>query len=136
MGFIHLDKILGVGVFSNFCKQTISVAKSANISRCNDDLESCAVKFNYNSLSFIIIIGIYRLPSGNMHNFTLNKINLHKNTVFITGYINLNFIAIKIVNVLNFTSALHSLHFISVINKPTRFPTSNSDSTPTISDLI
>ena len=44
--------------------------------------------------------------------------------------------AIENINVINFTSVLHSLHFISVINKPTRFPTDNSDSTPTILDHI
>ena len=129
------------GGISVFCDQTISASKCENVSRCTDDLESCAVKFNYNSLSFLIL-AIYRPPSGNIQNFTLelesilDVINLHTNTVIITGDFNLNLTALENTNVLNFSSALHSLHFISVINKPTRFPTCNSDSTPTTLDHI
>ena len=58
------------GGISIFCDQVISVSKCENMSSCTNYLESCVVKFNFNNSSFIII-SIYRPPSGNMHNFTI-----------------------------------------------------------------
>ena len=109
-------------------------------SQCNSDIESCAVEIQFNNLPFIIV-AIYRPPSGNMQNFTLelesiiNSSDLRNCSVIIAGDFNINLNDLDNYNVLNLTSALNSLHFIPLITKPTRF-SSNLDSIPTTLDHI
>ena len=94
----------GISIF--ICEQFIGT-KIENLSICNDEIQSCAVKVQLNH-EFILIIGIYRPHSGTVPNFieTLESFYEHPDflnsrTVFIAGDFNINILNENNSNVIN-----------------------------------
>ena len=136
----YRQNLRGGGV-SVFCSNRITMSDIEFLSRSEESIESCAVEFVLGGMK-IIIIGIYRPPTGNVIDFItilesmLNSIDLETSTVVISGDFNINLTDSEDRNTLQLSSALFSLHFFPIITKPTRFPPGNSDSTPTTIDHI
>ena len=106
----------------------------------NHTIESCAVILDVGKIK-IVIVGVYRPHTDDIFNFSntleimLMSSNISGCTVFLCGDLNINLANLRCENIVHFKSLLHSLHFIPLITKPTRFsPIDNIE--PTILDHI
>ena len=129
------------GEVSIFCSDHLSISKCETLSRTDETIESCAVQLVSRGIR-MIIIGIYRPPSGNIMDFItaleflLININLDTNFVILAGDLNINLTNVNCENFLLLSSTLSSMHFLPLITKPTRFSPGDFDSTPTTLDHI
>ena len=129
------------GGISVLCEDSLSTNKNELLSICDQDIETCVVESSYCGEKYIIV-AIYRPPQGSKLEFIskleslLANLNTASNTVSIVGDFNLNLSDINDAHVTEFTSKLYSKFFLSLINKPTRFPHSNILSNPTTLDMI
>ena len=135
----HIYSISG-GV-SVFCIDSCRASKNSTLSICNANIESCVIEIESSGNKFAVV-AVYRPPQGSKSDFIeeldliLNNLNSNALTVSILGDFNLNYGDCDDSSVLEFCSNLYSRSFISLINKPTRFPTGNLNSTPTTLDMI
>ena len=128
------------GGVSIYVKNEFKSEKIDNFSFANLNIEVCTVKVTMATTN-VILIGVYRPHSGTLENFNdyivgiLDSINsLSSNTCILTGDFNFDLLRCDLgSNIL--VNSLHSYHFISIINKPTRFPTISSHS-PSLLDQI
>ena len=129
------------GGISIFCELNIPAVLNTTLSFCNADIEVCVVDLVYNKENFIVV-AVYRPSQGSKENFVqqlddiLGQVNVESCTVSILGDFNLNLDEFDDPNVADFTSKLQSKCFISLINKPTRFPNGNLTSNPSTLDMI
>ena len=129
------------GGISIFCRNFLAANQIENLSFCNADIEICVVEFKLNHMNFIVI-AVYRPPQGSKSNFiqhldeTLSAINVNSSTVLISGDFNINLDLSDNAITVDLTSKLFSKSFLSLIDKPTRFPTGSLDSLPSTIDMI
>ena len=129
------------GGISIFCEENLSAMVNKNLSICTADSEICVVDLVFQKLNFTII-AVYRPNQGCKQNFilelnnVLNSINIESRVVSVVGDFNLNLNDLENADVIEFTSLLHSKCFISMIDKPTRFPSGSLSSNPSILDMI
>ena len=121
---MSLKKKRGISLF--VCDKLV-ITKIENLSICDDEIQSCAVKVQLNH-EFLLIIGIYRPHSGTIPNFieTLESFYEHPDfqnsrTVFIADDFNINTINENNSNVINFMPSLLSKSFLLGITKTMRF---------------
>ena len=139
----HVYRPLGEqsGGVSVFCDLSLQATINDSLSMCNEDIEVCVVDIYHKTEKFTII-ALYRPPNGSKENFIsslediLCQIDLVNHTVSILGDFNLNIAQFDRPIIADFTSKLLSKGFISLINKPTRFPDGSLTSNPSILDLI
>ena len=137
----HVYSISG-GV-SIFCSSTLNATKNIPLSICNPNIETCVVDINRGNIC-LTVIGVYRPPQGCKKEFIgeLSRIittldsNSKNRIVNILGDLNLNINDPNDDNVLDLSSMLYSKGFLSLINKPTRFPVGNSTGSPSTLDHI
>ena len=97
-----------------------------SLSFCKEDIETCVAMVTKQS-DFLIIIGVYRPPTGSVEIFLseleTNMLNpiLRNKLIILTGDMNLNLMNYENANVNNYISCLNSYQFLPVISKPTRF---------------
>ena len=129
------------GGVSVFCDLSLKATVNDSLSMCNEDIEVCVVDLNHKTEKFSTI-AVYRPPNGSKENFIrllddiLYQIDVMNHTVSILGDFNLNIAQFDRPIIADFTSKLLSKGFISLINKPTRFPDGSLTSNPSILDLI
>ena len=131
----------GVSIFCN--KKYNFVSKVESLSVCTSDIETCVVAIEQNQSEKIIIIGVYRPPSGCEQNFrneledilTNELVNVSSNLVLFLGDFNSNCLA-NSGEFLNLESLMRSYHFTQTICKPTRYPPNDNIGSPSILDHI
>ena len=127
------------GGISVFCGDNLSATINKNLSICTADSEICVVDLVYQKLNFTII-AVYRPNQGCKQNFllelnnVLSNINIESRVVNVVGDFNLNLNDIENANIIEFVSLLQSKCLISLIDKPTRFPTGSLSSNPSTLD--
>ena len=127
----------GVSVYINDKLKSNIVTE---FSFANDIIEICTVKLVIYELIYYVI-GIYRPHSSSVSNFIssfdeiLSNLNLNRTSCIILGDLNIDLLS-QCSDSENFSNFLYSYHFISIINKPTRFPHGNSISNPSLIDHI
>ena len=129
---------MGVSIF---CSNHLSISKCETLSRTDEIIESCAVQLVSRGIH-MIIISIYRPPSGNIMDFItalkflLLNINLDTNFVILTGDLKINLTDDNCEKSLLLSSTLSSMHFLPSITKPIKFSPRDYNSTPTKLDHI
>ena len=135
---IRVDRV-GGGV-SVYCSDLLSSEKIEELSLVNGDIELCVVKLKTIPRE-IFIIAIYRPPSGTFDGFfgalagVLNHDLLARTDIVVTGDLNINLLNMcddENCNLLS--SIMHSLSFIPLISKPTRFPVGQQQGNPSLLD--
>ena len=127
------------GGISIYSKPEFSPRSVDEISYCNSTIEVNTIEISRSGLN-LFVIGIYRPHEDNINNFIdtlleiLNNPLLRGKMITIVGDLN--------INILNtdggsqdFINALRSLHFLPLIDKPTRFSTIQNHS-PSLLDQI
>ena len=144
-GYKCINTIRGLdqrgGGVSILCLNQYRVEKISELCMCNEFIESCVVKISVGS-GYFFVVGVYRPPNNNTDHFmsTLetilqSEILRNKDTV-LAGDLNINLTDVFSSSVTNFVNYLNSLHFIPLINKPTRFPPNGGTAAPTTLDHI
>lgn len=132
------------GGVSVFVKSNIDSCCITELCMCDDSIESCVVKIKYDR-DIYFITGIYRPHSDSIENFTLKLTNLLENPILRTnniimiGDFNINLLLNSCHHCEHFVNELHSLNFIPLITKPTRFhnpSTVNEPIQPSLLDHI
>ena len=129
------------GGISVFCSEEIQASKNKNLSKCTVNIETCVVELEYLGKKYVII-ALYRPCQGSKNDFIqeldqiINSIDLKNCTVFVVGDFNLNLLDIENSHTVEFASKLLANSFISLIDKPTRFPRGNQLSAPSCLDMI
>ena len=116
--------------------------KITALSYCNENIESCVALIK-GGLESLIIVGLYRPPSGSIEDF-INMLEnilmsplLRNKMIIITGDINLNLTDFENNLVNSYVSCLSSYQFFPLISKPTRFaPNNNPNIDPSTLDHI
>ena len=128
----------GVSIFS---RDNLSCSKITELSLCNENIESCAIKINFGG-KFILILALYRPPRGSKELFIssletlLNHATVrHSDSTIIGGDMNLNLLDVNCPLVNQYKNLLQSYRTLPVISKPTRF-SSNASTAPTLLDHI
>ena len=104
----------------------------------DESIEICTVCVHFNGAKNFIF-GIYRPYSGTVENFICSLTNILNNRKisnkpsFILGDFNINILDSNHFSE-NFVNSLHSLHFLPVIDKPTRY--SDRSAAPSLLDQI
>ena len=128
------------GGISVLCLDKYSATKNDDLSRCNQNIESCVVDFKFHKTSYSVV-ALYRPPQGCKLEFLaeleniLNNIN-DSRTVFVTGDFNIDLNDLGDTSVVQFSSVMYSKGFVSLIDKPTRFPQGSIIGNPSILDMI
>ena len=129
----------GVSIFVRDCFNAVKVD---HMSMVNSAAEICSVKVKINGIN-ILIIGIYRPHDDTVQNFTCNLESLLQSTnvnefslIIVTGDVNINISNDSSPEVQEYMSLMSSLHFVSVINDPTRFQPNNPTQNPSTLDHI
>ena len=129
------------GGVSIFCSEDLHASKIDNVSVCTVNIETCVVRFKYLDKNYVIL-ALYRPNQGNKTDFLheldqiINTIDLNNCTVFVVGDFNLNLLDLEDSHIVEFSSKLYSKSFVSLIDKPTRFPRGNQLSDPSCLDMI
>ena len=129
------------GGISVFCSDEIHASKINNLSICTANIETCVVKMKYLEKNYVVI-ALYRPNQGSKIDFIqeldqiINSVDLNNCKVFVVGDFNLNLNDLEDSHVVEFASKLYSKSFISLIDKPTRFPRGNQQSYPSCLDMI
>ena len=141
-GYLHTfrDGRRGGGV-SIFCTDMFNMTEITSLSFCKEDIETCVAMVTKQS-DFLIIIGVYRPPTGSVEFFLseletimLNPI-LRNKLIILAGDMNLNLMNYENANVNNYISCLNSYQFLPVISKPTRFAHNDPSINPSTLDHI
>lgn len=111
------------------------------LSICSDIIESCVVEIIINNKP-IIIVAIYRPPSGSLIDFIdsmvsiLSDVKLLRKDIIIAGDMNVNLLKVQSdPSVTNFIGTLQSLNFIPLVTNETRFD-NNANVLPSCLDQI
>ena len=130
------------GGVSIFCLNEIHCEKLLSLILCNETIESYAFRI-YFSKYYIIILAICRPHSDTINNFTdilseflQNPLVTNAYMVILTGDMNINLYDLDSVHVDNCSSCLSSSFFIPTITKCTRFPSYDSNVSPSNLDHI
>ena len=129
------------GGISVFCSDEIHASKINNLSICTANIETCVVKMKYLEINYVVL-ALYRPNQGSKIDFIqeldqiINSEDLNNCKVFVVGDFNLNLNDLEDSHVVEFASKLYSKSFISLIDKPTRFPRGNQQSYPSCLDMI
>ena len=113
------------GGVSIYVKNNLKCSFVPNLSYCTVFIEICSVEIKFGSFS-CVIVGIYRPHSGTttefIHHFNsiLNHSNFRNKCVLIMGDFNINLLN-ENRDSNDLLNSLYSNHFVSLINKPTRF---------------
>ena len=126
----------GVSVFidENYVSNCVQ-----NLSFCNSTIEVCTVDISVNDLNFTII-AIYRPHSDSIQNFCdffsvfLNNSYFRNKFCIVLGDLNICLLKNERPNI-EFMNILYSHNFLSLINRPTRFPQTDNI-TPSLLDHI
>ena len=115
------------GGVSMFIKPELMPKPVSELSYSNSAIEVNTNQISSNGLN-AFIVGIYRPHEGDVYNFTealleiLNNPILANKFVVIVGDMNVNILLTE-TRTDHFVNSLRSLHFVPMIDKPTRFPT-------------
>ena len=109
----------------------------------NDDIETCVVEIKY-KLRTVVIIAVYRPPSGSLLNFSnfisiiINSFSKLNDELVVTGDFNIDLISYEnsCLQTRNFVFNMFSYNFLPIITKPTRFPVGNQRGTPSLLDHV
>ena len=127
------------GGVSVFCQNNIK-SSIVDISLSNENIESCCVYMQVGGEG-LYVLAVYRPHSGTIAEFgtaiqsLLNCTRLMGKRVVVVGDFNLNLLNTENASINQFIYDMHSLHFVPVILKPTRFPSSDNFN-PTLLDQI
>ena len=127
------------GGISIYSKPEFSPRSVEEISYCNSTIEVKTIEITHSGLN-LFIIGIYRPHGDNIHTFIealcqiLNNPILRGKMITIVGDLNINILNTN-GSTSEFSNTLRSLHFLPLIDKPTRFST-NSNQSPSLLDQI
>ena len=129
------------GGISIFCRNSLKPSKNFALSMCTPNIETCVVDMTQGNTP-LTVVGVYRPNQGSKIEF-LNELSLIIDTVVsndriitITGDLNMNISDQNDDMVLEFSSTLYSKGFLSLINKPTRFPEGFTNGAPSTLDHI
>ena len=128
------------GGVSVFTADHLNTKYVSELSISNETIESCTISIKSENYE-LFILAIYRPHSGTIDNFNdtllsiLNSPILVNKKVILTGDLNINLISTT-ENVQNYITNLQSLHYTSLITKPTRFTTTDNSFNPSIIDHI
>ena len=129
------------GGVSMFCNSILKPNKNFALSICNANFETCIVDMTRGN-THLTVVGVYRPNQGCKIAFLtelsriINSVTAGNRIVTILGDMNLNLNDTNDEMVLEFSSTLHSKGFLSLINKPTRFPSGSSNGVPSTLDHI
>ena len=129
------------GGVSIFCHKNFVACRNENLSKCNENIETCVVDMELRNHKFTMV-GVYRPPRGCKIRFMdeiqeiLNQLDTISRTVCFTGDFNINLGDVDCDVTLELSTRFYSKCFLPIINKPTRFPSSDSNILPTILDHI
>ena len=94
---------------------------------CNITIETCVCRVNFEG-GYLVILGVYRPHTDSIQNFILilesilnNPILRDASMVIVAGDMNVDICDIECTQTENYLSLLHSLNFLPVITRPTRF---------------
>ena len=118
------------GGISVLCKKKNQTSQLLH-SECSEHIESCIVKVKFNYTN-VIIVGIYRPPSGSIDVFCSKIENILRSfdggdLVIVSGDININLTDVHSNQTTQFTSMMYSLHYLPTIDQPTRFGNTESN---------
>ena len=106
------------------CSDKLKAKRMSDLCTADDTIESCIVEIVGIEFS-LVILAIYRPHSDSIINFNnrlidlLNHHSLRNKNVVIVGDLNIDLLLERNHE---FICSLQSLHFVSIIDKPTRFP--------------
>ena len=139
----HVCRNLGNGGgVSIFVKCAYEAVKLDSLSMLNSTIEICSAKIKVGNYH-VVIIAIYRPHEDSISNFndvleSLLRAEILKGVdlVIVTGDMNINISTNLSPNSRDYISILSSLHFLSVINEPTRFQPNNPLQSPSTLDHL
>ena len=151
VGLCNLDGYRGFHVYrvgtrsggiSVFVREHYRTSKLANLDFCSETIECNAVIVKVRNIE-LVIIGIYRPHSGSVEDFSssleeiLNSPDIPRNSnIIITGDINIDLLNENLAGFDVFSSLMSTMHFLPLIDKPTRFSNGIPNSTGTALDHI
>jgi hypothetical protein len=131
------------GGVSVYCIDKLNCDKLCDLCYSDNTIESCVVRIKYN-MRTIVIVAIYRPPSGNIDSFNiallsiLNHELIKDEEIILAGDFNINIIEYDnaIQPIRNFVYNMFSKGFLSVITEPTRRPIGDQHGSPSLLDHI
>lgn len=129
------------GGISVFCRNSYKLHKIDELCICNDTIETCVVRVDFQRKS-LYIVGIYRPHSDSVENFAgalgsiLDGPVLKNKTILVAGDMNVDLAMIESRHTQCYIEMMHSLGFLPFISKPTRYSQNGDRSTATILDHI
>ena len=136
----HRTSSRGGGV-SIFCASEFQSFKIESLCFCDETIESCVVQVNTKP-SPVFIVGVYRPHTDTENNFILRLESLlshellRNKLIIFTGDININLNNSNLNATTEYVNSLNSMHFIPIINIPTRLSTNAINSPGTNLDHI
>ena len=118
------------GGVSVFCRSALRSEKVVELSISSETIESSAVELVVDG-EIYVILAIYRPHSDSVENFTsvllglLNRDSVRNRKVILLGDLNIDLLSLDCNNINSFIHDLQSLHYLPVITRPTRFPSTN-----------
>ena len=129
------------GGVSIFCDDVFKSTKIDSLCWVNATIESCVVRVEV-GCDTIFIVGIYRPHTDSVENFVsmvegiLSSDLLRNHLVLLTGDINVDLTDLNSNSTNNYINSLNSMHFLPIIDKPTRFSPANINQALTTLDHI
>lgn len=120
----------GISIYYN---EKYDMSPLYELSHNNSNIESCCLEITTANKESLVILSIYRPPSGQIEQFIntlldiLNHIKIKNKKMVICGDININLFNQNSLTTLNYIQTLHSHHFTQTITQATRIPPNNTD---------
>ena len=115
------------GGVSIYCSEDISMSHVKHLCQSNETIESCVVKLTFGKQQYVIV-AVYRPHSNDIDSFSqsldfvLNDPEIAGMPTIVAGDMNVNLLSDVSASIGTYITNMHSLGFLPVITKPTRFP--------------
>lgn len=129
------------GGVSIFWTTNLNCVPMTDLCVITDTIESCIVGVSVGNVEYVIF-GIYRPHSDSIENFTMTVEEMLKHDdivnkkIIVAGDFNVNILCQESPSSNLFLNTMHSMYFLPIITKPTRFPAETLNQDPSLLDHI